>query len=114
MQNPGIVSSGLPVVVTGSVTIIKTPLTPSAPTTGSVGVASASLVASNANRKGLIIQNLSANIIYLGLGATAVLNSGITLYPGGVYEMTEFDFATSAVNAIATGASSTVSIQEFI
>ena len=114
MQNPGIVSSGLPVVVTGDVTVVKTPLTPSSPTAGSVGVASASLVASNASRKGLIIQNLSNNTVSLGLGAAAVLNSGVTLYPGGTYQMSEYDYVTSTVNAIASAAASTVSIQEFV
>lgn len=113
MQSPGIVSSGLPVVVTGSVSIVKTPLTPSAPTTASVGITSAQIVASNSSRTGLIITNLSVNRVFIGLGATAVLNSGISLYPGGTYQMSEFDFTTGAVNAVASAASSTVSIQEF-
>lgn len=91
----------------------KSALTASSPTAASVGVASAQAVASNANRKGLVLTNTSANTISLGLAATAVLNSGITLPPGSVFVMDEFTFATGAVNAIASGASSNMAIQEF-
>lgn len=112
MQNPGIVSSGLPVVVSGVVST-KTALTASSPTFATVGVASAQAVASNANRKGLVLVNTSANTIYLGLGATAVIGSGVTIYPQGVFVMDEYMFTTGAVNAIASAASSNLTIQEF-
>jgi hypothetical protein len=98
---------------TDGIVSTKTALTPSAPATASVGVASASAVAANSSRKGLIITNLSNNIVSLGLGATAVLNSGISLSPYGTWSMDEFSFCTSAVNAIAGAAASTISIQEF-
>lgn len=91
----------------------KTALTANSPTVASVGTSSASAVASNASRKGLILQNNSVNTIYLGIGATAVIGSGITLYPGGVFNMDEFMFFTGAVNAIASGAASSMAIQEF-
>lgn len=113
MQNPGIVSSGLPVVVSGTVST-KTALTASSPTFATVGVASAQVVASNASRKGLILTNTSANTISLGIGSTAVLNSGITLYPGGVWVMDEYNFATGAIDAIASAAASNLAIQELV
>jgi len=113
MQNPGIVSSGLPVVVSGVVST-KTALTASSPTFATVGVASATAVASNANRKGLILTNTSVGDISLGIGATAVLNSGITLWPGGVWVMDEYNFTTGQINAIASVAACNLSIQELV
>jgi hypothetical protein len=96
------------------VAITKTDLTPSAPTAASVGVASAQVVAANANRKGLVLVNTSTNRISLGFGSAAVLDSGATLMAsGGTYNMGEYDFDLGAVNAIASGASSNLSIQEY-
>lgn len=91
----------------------KTDLTPSSPTAATVGTSSAQALAANANRKGLILVNTSANTISVGLGSTAVLNSGITLYPGGTFQMDEFCFDLGAVNSIASAASSNLAIQEF-
>lgn len=110
-QNPGIGSSA---IVSGTVST-KTPLTASVPTTATVGVSSAQAVASNASRKGLVIVNLSSNTISLGFGSNnAVLNSGITLTTlGSVYEMSEYDYTTSSINAIASSGGSVISIQEF-
>lgn len=89
-------------------------LTASSPTSVSVGVASGALVASNASRKGLIIRNLSSNTVSLNCaGGAAVLNSGITLSPGGEFQMGDYDFTTAAINAIASAAASTVAIQEY-
>lgn len=113
MQNPGIVSSGLPVVVSGVVST-KTPLTASSPTFATVGVASAQAVASNANRKGLTLVNTSSSTIYLAFGgATAVIGSGTPIRPYGSFSMSEYDYTTGAVNAIATGASSNLTVQEY-
>ncbi len=111
MQNPGI-GSGIP---SGTVVSTKTPLTASAPTTATVGTSSALAVASNASRKGLCIVNLSSNTISFGFGGNpAVLYSGITLTQlGSVYEMSEYDYTVSAINAIASVGSSVISIQEF-
>lgn len=91
----------------------KTDLSPNSPATVSVGVTSGTLLAANASRKGLIVINTSANTVSIGFGAAAVLNSGITLYPHGSFSMDEFSFDTGALNAIASGASSSVAIQEF-
>jgi hypothetical protein len=88
------------------------PLLASAPTAASVGVASAQAVAANANRRGLVLINTSVNDISIGLGAAAVLNSGITLKPNGVFEMDEYTFNTGAIFAIAAGAASNLAVQE--
>lgn len=92
----------------------KTPLTASTPANATVTGTSSEIVASNVNRKGLSIINLSTDIIYIGLGTTALLGKGIALtQTGSVYEMSEYDYTTSAVNAISSGTSSAVSIQQF-
>lgn len=91
----------------------KNALTGSSPAAASVGITSAQAVASNASRKGLTLTNTSLATISLGFGATAVLNSGITLYPGGVFFMDEYCFTTQAVNAIASAAASNLGIQEW-
>ena len=106
------VTFSTPVVVSGTITT-KTDLTPSSPTAASVGVASAQALASNASRKGLILVNTSGNVISVAFGAAAVLYSGITLYPGGAFNMAEYDFDLGAVNAIASGAASNLAIQEY-
>lgn len=91
----------------------KTPITPASPAVVSVGVATTVVVAANTNRKGLVLTNTSVNKISLAFGVSAVSNSGIVLYPGGTYEMDEYMFTTSAVNAIATVAASALSVQEY-
>lgn len=106
---------GNSITVDGSITatVSKTALTPSSPTAATVGVASASALVANASRKGLVLTNTSANTISLGLGAAAVLNSGITLTPNGVWVMDEYTFCTSQIFAIASAAGSNLAIQEF-
>lgn len=85
-----------------------------APAFVSVGIASGQVLAANADRNGLILVNTSANAISIGIGAAAVLYSGITLYAnGGAYEMGDMSFSTQAIYAIASGADSNLSIQEF-
>ena len=91
----------------------KVPLTASSPTAATVGTSSGSAVASNANRKGLVLTNTSNNTISFGIGAAAVLNSGITLVPGGTWVMDEYTFSTGTINAIASAVSSNLAIQEF-
>lgn len=112
-SDPTAPTSDVNVTNTVTVNVSKTALTASSPTAATVGVASAQAVASNSSRKGLILVNTSANYISLGLGATAVLNSGITLAPYGTFVMDEFCFTTGAVNAIASAASSNLAIQEY-
>jgi hypothetical protein len=91
----------------------KTALTATVPAAATVGVASAEARAANASRDGLIVTNTSANTISCAVGNTAVLNSGITLPPGATWSMDEYSFSTAAINCIASGAGSNLSIQEF-
>jgi hypothetical protein len=114
------VISGASVPVTGTFwqatqpVSTKTALTPDAPVAVSVGIVSAQAVAANANRKGLLLVNTSANYISIGIGAAAVLYSGITLNPlGGCFWMDEYSLSTSVINAIASGAASNLGVQEF-
>lgn len=86
----------------------------SAPTFVTVGVASAQVVARDANRRGAVFINTSGNRISFGIGATAVLDRGITIYGnGGTWEMDEHTFTLEAINAIASAAGSNLTVQEF-
>lgn len=82
------------------------------PTQATVTAVSAQIVAENEIRFTIYIINLSAFNVSLGFGAPAVLNSGITLEPHDVYYMDEESRTKEAINAIASGASALVSIQE--
>ena len=88
-------------------------LSASSPAAATVGVASAQAVAANANRRGCVLVNTSAVNISLGFGATAVLNSGITLVPNAAFTMDEFTLHVGAINAIAGAVASNLSVQEF-
>jgi hypothetical protein len=104
------------VTVSGSVaaTLVKVSQSPAAPAAATVGVTTGQILAANSSRTGLVLINTSANTISLGFGAAAVLNSGITLNPnGGTFVMDSFTFTTAAVNAIASVASSNISIEEY-
>jgi hypothetical protein len=93
--------------------IDKVSLASAAPAAVAVGVASGSVLASNVNRKGAVFTNTSANTISFGLnGSAAVLNSGITLTPYGVWMMDEYTFTTGAITAIASAAASNLAVQE--
>lgn len=91
----------------------KNNLTSNSPSAASVGITSSQILASNASRKGLVLINTSSANISLGLGVAAVLNSGITLYPGGTFNMDEYCFTTAAINAVASIAASNLGIQEW-
>lgn len=88
-------------------------LNPGSPFTISVGVASGVFLAANSIRKGLVVVNTSNATVSFGLGVAAVLNSGITLYPGGTWNMDDYSFSIGAINAIASAAASPVAGQEF-
>lgn len=102
-------ANGLPVTVAGS-----TAVTASSPTFATVGAASATAVAANSSRKGLHLVNTSSNRISLAFGATAVLDSGITLYPMGSFWVDNQSLVTAAVTAIASSAGSNLGIQEYV
>lgn len=96
------------------VAVALIPLTPAAPATVAVGVASGQVVAANANRKGLVISNGHATqVLSIAFGATAVLNSGIVIRPGVTWTMTPDTYTTAVVNGIGSGAATTTGVQEF-
>jgi hypothetical protein len=79
-----------------------------------LGTVSSVVVYENVKRKGLILINGSSNRISLGFGEDAVLDSGIILYPGGVFNMGEEDFYSGTIYGIAAGPDSLLSVQEFV
>lgn len=123
VPNPGqqAMAGSVPVVVASDQSAVpvsgtlstRTALTPAAPAAASVGVASAAAVAANASRKGLVVVNTSTNTISCTGASAAVLNSGITLYPGGAWTMNEYTYTTGAIDCIASAAASNLSVQEF-
>lgn len=95
---------------------------PAPPAAVSVGGSSVLIVAENPLRTSLVLINTHATqyvSFALALpGAqtapTAVLGSGITLFPnGGVWEMDAQTFTTGAIYGIASGSSTGVAVQEF-
>ena len=92
----------------------KVPLTPSGPIAVSVGVASTPILAANPLRKSARVVNTSGARVSLAFGVPAVLDSGMTLYPGGSFNMDEHDFNLAAINGIASAAASNVGAQEFV
>lgn len=87
----------------------------SAPTKISVGAATTVILAANASRAYLAIVNDSDEVVYIAIGANAVMNSGIRLNPnGGVLELTETDVPTQAVNGICASGGKNVTVQEAV
>jgi len=70
-----------------------------------VTTTSAIILASNTKRKYALLVNDSDTIIYLGIGATAVVNRGIRLNSsGGSYEITSINLTKKAIYGIHGGA----------
>ena len=87
------------------------------PTHTAVTVGNSTTVAkaANANRKYLLLVNDSDEVVYVKLGAAAVLNQGIRINAsGGSYEMSGAlgNLYTGAVNAICTSGSKTLLVTE--
>ena len=100
--------------VSGTVTAnigTYTAVTGNAPFAVSVGVASAECLALNTARKMAIFTNTSttATISLAESGQAAVLNAGITLEPGAVYNMVPPIVTTGQVNCIASAAATNLS-----
>lgn len=107
----GLETIGAPPVTGAGDSVLVTPLTPAAPAVGSVGVASADLLAADTTRKQVYLKNTdTTDKISLGFGATAVLGSGITLDPG---EGTLLDRTVcgAQITAIAAAAATPIAIQ---
>lgn len=90
-------------------------ITWNAPTFVSVGIADTIVLTATAARKGAVFVNDSTNVIYLGIGAAAVVSSGIRLNPlGGAYEINAENLNVQAINAIATAAASNLTVHEAV
>ena len=116
-QAVNVQSNGTAITNTAGALNISGPVqTGNAPAVATVGVTSANVLAANSSRTSLILINTHAsNTISLGLGANAaVLGSGITLYPGAAITFNVLDNMQQAVQAIASGASTTLAIQEIV
>ena len=87
------------------------------PANMAVGLSSTRAVAVNPHRRGLILTNTSAAIIFLAVGARdAEVDKGVALLAGGGrFEMDAHSFTTDAVHAIASGetSSNNLAVQEF-
>lgn len=101
---------------TRELSVIGSYINASAPTAASVGVASASCLAANDDRRAATFVNTSAATISLGFGQAAVLNSGVTLQPGAAFNMSAMSgmLSTEVVNCIASAAASNLAIQESV
>lgn len=71
--------------------------------------ASSTVLASNSNRRYVMIYNQSGSTIYLSFGATAaVIGTGIRLANNSSYEITSDNLFTGAITAIKSGAAGVV------
>jgi hypothetical protein len=86
---------------------------PETPFAVTVDQTSIFVLAANAARKGLTIQNVSCHVISFAFNSAAVLLGAMTLYPGGSFWMDSYDFSTGAVYAIASANDSNLVVQEF-
>ena len=98
--------------ISGTVTVSLDAKTYNAPTAVSVDGASEQVLASNANRTGVIATNTSSDTISCAVAATAVANSGIVLPPYAVWMMLRESLATGAINCISSGSASNLAVQE--
>lgn len=105
--------SATDVSTTNPMPVVRIALSPAAPTYATVGVTSAQVIGANGTRKGLVLSNTSAANIFLGLGASAVVGSGIWLASGAVWVMQAETLTQGAINAIADAPNSNLGIQEF-
>ena len=94
------------------VTVSLDARTYNSPTAVSVDGASEQVLASNANRTGVIATNTSSDTISCAVAATAVANSGIVLPPYAVWMMLRESLATGAINCISSGSASNLAVQE--
>ena len=92
------------------------PLT-SAHTSATIAATTTLALAANANRKYALIQNDSDEIMYIKIGAAAVLNEGIRLAAnGGAYEMSSKlgNLDRAAINGISTSGSKVLIVTEAV
>lgn len=76
-----------------------------------VGTSTTAILAANGQRHYAAIINSGSYPVYLGIGAEAVANKGIYLAPsGGSYEINEQNLFIGAINGIAVGGDSNVTV----
>lgn len=84
-------------------------------TVATIGATTGAALAANAARKYALLVNDSDSVIYVKIGAAAVLNQGIRLNAyGGSYEMSARDgnLDVRAINAISSGAGKILLVTE--
>ena len=81
----------------------------------SIDATTTEIIAEDGDRKYAILYNDSNEIVYLGIGAPAVMNQGPRMNPeGGFYEMLKAaggNFSMQAVNGICASGGKNVTIQ---
>jgi len=86
------------------------------PLTNSVGVTAVKILSNNPKRMSVLIQNLSANTVYIGLKPDVSNTNGILLAANGgsitlQYDK-DFQLVTNEMYAIASGAASSILVLE--
>ena len=106
-------NSGVDIGDVDVTSVAYTALTYAAPTSASVGTSTTVVLAANASRKWASVVNDSANVVYLAVGNSAVLNTGIRLNAnGGSVTFGGDNLTTQAINGISGTAASVVTVQE--
>lgn len=80
-----------------------------------IGASTTAALAANTSRKYVLLVNDSDSVIYIKIGAAAVLNQGIRLNAsGGSYEMSAIhgNLDTRAINGISSGAAKVLLVTE--
>ena len=79
-----------------------------------VGATTTAVLTASGGRKGIIFTNDSDEVIYLGFGTAAVLNSGARLNAsGGALVLDNSLMTTQAINAICTSGSKVLTYVTF-
>lgn len=77
-----------------------------------VTTSSSTILAANTSRKYAYIMNNSGSTIYIKFGAAAVLNQGIPITSGGMFEINKNNLFLGAINAIKSGGTVAVDVYE--
>lgn len=110
---PGAADFGLVVRVAGSVSFTETRPGTSALTTATVGVASTTILASNANRLGATLFHDSNGNVFVALSATATLTAFTVRLSGvGAFYELQTPVYTGDISGIRSAGSSTIRVTE--
>jgi hypothetical protein len=111
--------AGGPVVIEGDVyvTDVETSVPARVPTTTSIAssATSVTILASNTNRKGLSVSNISTSKLYLGFTSPATsTNCFIEVPPGAFLLLDQQLIVTSAIYGIWAAANGTAQVTEYV